>query len=165
MTYDIVIVVSVCIDNVLKMVAPTETCKGWKIIKHNIYQSHWTALIIFYTIASVTDQDEPSQIHLLGYSETLYGSGVAGLCACVWERGGGQSDAIAPGGTVQGAEKRIFLYTFSLSVTTQLYSDRSQIWFYFTLHVSALRPSSGYTCKHNMSLMNLHGFIIQYVKC
>jgi hypothetical protein len=62
MTNDIVIVVSACIDNVLlKTVALTETCKGWKIKKHNIYQSHWTALIIFYTIASVTDQDEPSQ--------------------------------------------------------------------------------------------------------
>jgi hypothetical protein len=32
-----------------------------KIEKETIYRSHWTELI-FYTIASVTDQYEPSQI-------------------------------------------------------------------------------------------------------
>jgi hypothetical protein len=35
--------------------------------KHNTYQSHWTALIIFYTITSVKDQDEPSQIFSYEY--------------------------------------------------------------------------------------------------
>jgi hypothetical protein len=50
---------------VLKMVALVGTWKGWRIKERkNIYQSHWTALIIFYTITSVTDQDEPSQIYL-----------------------------------------------------------------------------------------------------
>jgi hypothetical protein len=33
-----------------------------RIIKnHNFYLSHWTVLEIFYTTASVTDQNEPSQ--------------------------------------------------------------------------------------------------------
>jgi hypothetical protein len=37
-------------DVLLKMVAPTETCKRWQIKKKkkNVYQSHWTVLIIFY---------------------------------------------------------------------------------------------------------------------
>jgi hypothetical protein len=30
------------------------------VVIHNIYQSHWAALLIIYTDASVTDQDEPS---------------------------------------------------------------------------------------------------------
>jgi hypothetical protein len=30
--------------------------------KKNIYQSHWTKLISFYNIASVTDQDEQNEI-------------------------------------------------------------------------------------------------------
>jgi hypothetical protein len=73
MTIDIVIVVSECIDNVLlKMVSPTETCKGWNIKKHNIYQSHWKALITFYTITSVTDQVEPSQIYFIVYIAIIF---------------------------------------------------------------------------------------------
>jgi hypothetical protein len=35
--------------------------KDERLKKHNINQSHWTALILFYAITSVTDQDEPSR--------------------------------------------------------------------------------------------------------
>jgi hypothetical protein len=46
-----------CIDNILlKMVAKTETCKGWKIKKTQL-----DGVIILYTTVSVTHRDELSQ--------------------------------------------------------------------------------------------------------
>jgi hypothetical protein len=67
LTKHIAIVVSASID---MMVSKSETCQGWKIKrerkekKKDIYQSHWTELINFYNIVSVTDQDEPNKIYL-----------------------------------------------------------------------------------------------------
>jgi hypothetical protein len=59
--YDIVILVSICVDNILlKMVVLIETCKGWKIINTTFINHTGRWLKILYTIISVTNQDEPS---------------------------------------------------------------------------------------------------------
>jgi hypothetical protein len=57
--YDMVIVVSRCVGNILlKMVFLTETCKGWKIKKTTVINHTGWWLEILYTISSVMGQDE-----------------------------------------------------------------------------------------------------------
>jgi hypothetical protein len=56
---DMVIVVSICVDNILlKMVVLTETYgyKGWKIKNTNFINHNGRWLKILYTVTSVTDQ-------------------------------------------------------------------------------------------------------------
>jgi hypothetical protein len=68
--YDIVIVVYVCIDmSFWRWSLRPKHVKNERLKEHNIYQSHLSALIIFYTISSVTDQNESSQryCNVFGY--------------------------------------------------------------------------------------------------
>jgi hypothetical protein len=59
--YDIVRVVSICVDDILlKMVILTETCKEWKIKSKTFINHTGRWLKILYTVTSVKDQDEPS---------------------------------------------------------------------------------------------------------